>query len=68
MKNQNCWSFSSKSLEPKKSDDLTILAGRWNGSLQVRISIPSKITKGPIIEHFTNQQELSSDIIPRVFE
>lgn len=59
MNEQNSWSVSSMSLENQEHDDLSALAGRWNENLHVTVSLPNTVTRGPIVDHMTTQENRS---------
>ena len=50
MDNNLCWASSSKNLEKQHDHDLTMLAGQWSASIQVAITRPEIIRRGPIIK------------------
>lgn len=60
MEQCNTWTASSKFFEQQDKHDLTALVGRWNENLQVVFSLPTTITRGPIVQHFSQEETLSA--------
>lgn len=57
MEQSNTWTASSKCLEKSDEHDLTALAGRWNESLHVVVSLPTIVTQGPVAQHISPKEQ-----------
>ncbi|MHA2359766.1 MAG: hypothetical protein ACXAB5_05810, partial [Candidatus Thorarchaeota archaeon] len=55
-------SWSVKTNPDPDDDDLSLLAGRWNAGVQVRITHPVRIKPGPIrVENLREKKESHTD-------